>query len=155
MKTSQPKQSISSPALRDLVSSSLKRQNLTATVPGAMRFLPLGALAAGELLERHAGSSILNEILLRGNEADATMAVSGHGVSEVKLGPATAGNGIAGCGTCRLGTGAVQGLVILEPRKGDIEHADARSSMFMSHIPTYWVRRTYTKDRLCSGRRMS
>lgn len=69
---------MSSPSsLRDLVSSSLKRQNLTATVPAAMRFIPLGALAAGELLERHVGSTSVTDMLLGKDQTDDVLVLGG------------------------------------------------------------------------------
>ena len=42
-------------ALRDLVSSTLKRQHLLGAVPPAMRFIPIGALAAKALYDNGLG----------------------------------------------------------------------------------------------------
>jgi len=53
---SQPKPNpINSLSLHEAVSSSLKRQHMLGVVPPAMRFIPLGALAAKELYERQMG----------------------------------------------------------------------------------------------------
>lgn len=94
---------MSSPSsLRDLVSSSLKRQNLTATVPAAMRFIPLGALAAGELLDRYIGSTSMTDTLLRKDQTDTVFVLSGV----EKIVPNTEGRsqrGIVSCALCNGG----------------------------------------------------
>ncbi|KAK5054466.1 hypothetical protein LTR84_001357 [Exophiala bonariae] len=46
---------INSLSLHEAVSSTLKRQHVLGAVPAAMRFIPLGALAAKELYERQMG----------------------------------------------------------------------------------------------------
>ena len=55
--------------LKALVSSTLRRQHLIGSLPGAQRFLPVAAFAAGDLLARKLGvKENLVEDLLCGNE---------------------------------------------------------------------------------------
>lgn len=96
---SSSKTHIPSTALRALVSSSLKRQNLTATVPAAARFLPLGALVAGELLERHVGSSVVKDMLVEKDQPNAVIALGDAVSYEQSLGPRL-DFGIMSCASC-------------------------------------------------------
>ena len=62
---------ISEQKLKSLVASNLKRQHLIGGLPGAQRFLPIAAFAAGDLLARTLGSHT-NEVehLLCGSDND-------------------------------------------------------------------------------------
>ncbi len=98
-----PAGTISEQELKSWVSSNLKRQHLIGGLPGAQRFVPIAAFAAGDLLARTLGSNT-NEVehLLCGSDNDGQIQLlspAAQGLSK-QFYPSF-GMGVAGsCLTC-------------------------------------------------------
>lgn len=82
--------------LKDLISKTLKRQHLASSVPPALRFIPLGALAAADLLEQRFGKNVMEGLFI-GKKEEVAVLTLGR--------PESAESGMEGrilsCGVCR------------------------------------------------------
>lgn len=57
------KPAFSEAELKSTISSSLRRQHLLGAVPAAQRFLPLTALAIGDVLAQRSGNNVIENLL--------------------------------------------------------------------------------------------
>ena len=70
------KPALSEKDLKAAITSSLRRQHLLGAVPPAQRFLPLAALAIGDVLAQGSGTNVIESLLCGSNSTESQISLS-------------------------------------------------------------------------------